>query len=257
MSDDSTRLHSKRILICGGATGIGAATARRLSEAQSRVVVADLNVDGAEALAAELTAAGGDVTAMAYDQADDGSIQAMVAAGVERLGGLDGVFANAADLNIIHSDGDLLNNDLATWQQTFAVNLTGTARIVSAALPHLLAAGAGSIVCTSSSASTVGEPERPAYAASKAGIEALCRHVASRWGEQGVRCNAVAPGFVLTEQIKQNMPQDMLDKMLRGVRSTRHGEPADIAATVAFLLSDDAAWINGQTWHVNGGVCFG
>ena len=150
----------------------------------------------------------------------------------------------------------MLGNDVGIWDRTLRVNLTGYALIIKAALPHLLAQGTGSIVCTSSGASVVGEDSRPAYAASKAGVNALCRHVATRWGKQGIRCNAIAPGFVVTENIQQNMPPEMLQKILKFKRSPRLGEAADIAAAVAFLLSDDGEWVNGQVWHVNGGVNF-
>ena len=128
--------------------------------------------------------------------------------------------------------------------------------LLKAALPHMLQQGSGSLVLTSSDAAVVGEAERPAYAASKAGVNALCRHVSTRWGREGIRCNAVSPGFVLTEQLDANMPQEMKDWMLKGARSTRHGQSDDIAGAVAFLLSDDSEWVNGQIWRVNGGVSY-
>jgi len=84
-------------------------------------------------------------------------------------------------------------------------------------------------------------------------LVALTRHVAARWGKEGIRCNAVAPGFVMTEQVAHNVPQEERDMILAANKSTRHGRPEDIAATVAFLLSDDAEWINGQMQLVNGG----
>ena len=120
----------------------------------------------------------------------------------------------------------------------------------------MLAQGCGAIVLTSSDAAVAGEPERPAYAASKAGVNSLSRHIASKWGRQGIRCNAVSPGFVLTEQLDTNMSQQMKDWMLKGARSPRHGAPQDIAGAVAYLLSDDAEWVNGQAWRVNGGVSY-
>ena len=251
------RLDGKVILICGGATGIGDETARRLCDEGAQVALADINAPVAQSLAQELSGNGAVVEAFSYNQAEEASIVQMVAAVLSRYGSLNGLFANVADLGTVLEDGDLLTNDLAVWERTLSVNLSGTAMVVRACLPHLLDLGGGSIVCTSSSASTVGEAERPAYAASKAGVEALCRHVSSRWGKEGVRCNAVAPGFVLTDQIRANMSEQMLQRMLKGANAPRHGEPRDIAATVSFLLSDDAEWVNGQSWHVNGGVYYG
>lgn len=249
-------LQDKVILVGGGASGIGASTVRRLCEEGARVAVGDLNFAAASALVDELQGAGAELAAWEYDQADEASINTLVAAALAQFGRLDGVFANVADLQIIHQDGDLLSNDSAIWARTLQVNVTGTAMLLRAALPHLLEAGGGSLVLTSSDAGVMGEPERPAYAASKAAVNSLCRHVASKWGKQGIRCNVVSPGFVLTQQLDENMSQEMKDWALKGSRSPRHGKPADIAAAVAFLLSEDAEWVNGQVWRVNGGVSF-
>ena len=183
--------------------------------------------------------------------------QQLVRKAAAQYGGLDGVFANAADLGSVLVDGDILSNDISIWERTLQVNQTGTAMIGRACLPLLLERGAGAIVCTSSGASTIGEGERPAYAASKAGINALCRHMASRWGKQGIRCNSIAPGLIVTPQLSAGMGEELLDKMPHGVHSPRHGTPADIAASVAFLMSDDGAFVNGQTWHVNGAAYYG
>ncbi|MDZ7783654.1 MAG: SDR family oxidoreductase [Halioglobus sp.] len=249
-------LQGKCILVCGGATGIGAATARRLSGEGARVGIGDLNIETARELAAQLTDAGGDVVAWEYDQADESSVNGLVGRATAHFERLDGLFANAADLKVVLEDGDILSNDLALWERTLRVNLLGTVMLIRAGLPAMLAQGGGALVLTSSEAGGIGEPARPAYAASKAGVNSLCRHVASKWGGEGIRCNAVAPGFVLTEQIEEVMPQEMKDRMLRGVRSPRHGTAQDIAAAVAFLLSDDGEWVNGQTWRVNGGISY-
>lgn len=249
-------LEGKCVLVCGGATGIGAATVRRLVEHGARVGIGDLNVDGARALAQELAGSGEDVQVWAYDQADPDACAAVVAQALAQFGGLDGLFCNVADIGAVIQEGDLLSNDAELWQRTLQVNVTGTAMLVRAALPPMLEQGGGAIVLTSSDAGVVGEPERPAYAASKAGVNSMCRHVASKWGNQGIRCNVVSPGFVLTEQLDANMPQDMKDWMLKGSRSPRHGRPDDIAGGVCFLLSDDGEWVNGQVWRINGGVSF-
>ncbi len=249
-------LQGKAILVCGGATGIGAATARRLCEEGASVGIGDLNIATAEGLATELNTAGGQAVAWHYDQADEGTINALVKSAVTHFGRLDGLFANVADLQAVLVDGDILSNDSALWERTLRVNVTGTALLLRAALPQMLQQGSGALVLTSSDAAVIGEGQRPAYAASKAGVNALCRHVATRWGRQGIRCNTVSPGFVLTQQMDANMTQEMKDWALKGSRSTRHGVPQDIAGAVAFLLSDDAEWVNGQAWRVNGGVSY-
>jgi len=249
-------LQGKAILVCGGATGIGAATVRRLCVEGAHVGIGDFNISAAQALSDELNAAGAKTAAWHYDQGEEAAIKALVDNAVAHFGGLDGLFANVADLQVILTDGDLLTNDAAIWERTLRVNLIGTALLLRAVLPHMLERGSGALVLTSSDAGVVGEPERPAYAASKAGVNSLCRHIASKWGQKGIRCNVVSPGFVLTEQLDANMPQQVKDWMLKGARSTRHGAPRDIAGAVAFLLSDDGEWVNGQVWRVNGGVSF-
>jgi NAD(P)-dependent dehydrogenase (short-subunit alcohol dehydrogenase family) len=249
-------LQGKAILVCGGATGIGAATARRLSEEGARVGIGDFNIAGAESVVAGLNAAGGEAAAWHYDQSDEATINTLIASAVKHFGRLDGLFANVADLQAVLVDGDILSNDSALWERTLGVNVIGTAMLLRAVLPHMLEHERGAIVLTSSDAAIAGEAERPAYAASKAGVNSLCRHIASKWGRQGIRCNTVSPGFVLTEQLDANMSQEMKDWMLKGVRSTRHGAPEDIAGAVTFLLSDDGEWVNGQSWRVNGGVSY-
>lgn len=246
-------LEDKVILVCGGASGIGAASARRLCEEGASVAIGDINLELAEKTASEC----GNAVAFRYDQADEASINALVSQTLAHYGKLNGLFANAADLQTVLVDGDVLSNDIHIWERTMAVNVTGTAMLVRASLPYLLEQGGGAIVCTSSGASTIGEAERPAYAASKAGVNAICRHIASRWGKEGIRANSIAPGLVITEQLQQGMGDELLGKMLRGVPAPRHGAPEDIASSVALLMSDDGAWVNGQTWHVNGGVYFG
>lgn len=250
-------LQGKVILVGGGATGIGAATVRRLVAEGASVGIGDFNIAGAQALADELNAAGASVEAWEYDQGEETSINKLVEYALAHFGRLDGLFANVADLQAVQVDGDILSNDSALWQRTLQVNLLGTVQIMRAVLPAMLEQGSGAIVLTSSDAAIAGEAERPAYAASKAGVNSLCRHVASKWGREGIRCNAVSPGFVLTEQLDANMDQAMKDWMLKGARSTRHGTSQDIAGAVAFLLSDDGEWVNGQAWRVNGGVSYG
>lgn len=249
-------LSGKRVLVCGSASGIGAATAKRLGEEGAHIVLGDVNIEGAEAVAQDIRDQGGVAAAWQYDQADDTSTAGLVEHAIDHLGSLDGLFANVADLQIVHQDGDLLSNDSALWARTLQVNVTGTAMLLRAALPHMLERGSGTFVLTSSDAGVVGEPERPAYAASKAAVNSLCRHVASKWGKAGIRCNVVSPGLIMTEQLDANMSQEVKDWALKGARSNRHGRSEDVASAVAFLLSDEGEWINGQVWRVNGGVSF-
>jgi NAD(P)-dependent dehydrogenase (short-subunit alcohol dehydrogenase family) len=248
-------LAGKRIAIAGGATGIGAATAERLAGEGAAVTVADINIEGAEATAARIRAAGGTACAIWFDLGDQASVEAMIAAMVSEFDGIDGLFNVGADLRFVKDeDSNVLDIDLAIWRHTLEVDLFGYVHGIRAALPHMLRQGGGTIVNTASGASSGSLPIMPAYGTAKAAVVALTRHVASRWGKEGVRCNAVSPGYVLGEtQVRQN-DQAEQSMILQATKSPRLGLPADIAATTAFLFSDDAEWINGQIWHVDGGL---
>ena len=185
---------------------------------------------------------------------DEASVARLVATAVEGFGGLDGIHVNAADLEAVVQDSDVCDVPLEIFDRTLQVNLRGHLLCTRHALPALLTRGGGSIVYTSSGAAFMGEPERVAYAVSKSGVHALVRHVASRWGKRRIRANAVAPGLVMTDPVRRSMTPAQIESVLAITRSDRLGEPADIAAAVAFLCSDDGAWINGQVLSVDGGV---
>lgn len=255
-------LEGKRILIAGGATGIGSATAQRLAAEGASVVIGDLNQDGAQLTASRIRKAGGAAVATDFDLADEESIQALHRFAVTELGGLDGLYNVGADLRSVGDlspgnadrDGDLLDIAVHVWRRTFEANLLGYVHLCRAALPGMIEQGSGVIVNTSSGAASGTLPNRPAYGASKAGVEAVTRHIASRWGKQGIRCNAVSPGMVMGEtQLRDNDTQ-LHELALQYVCGTRLGRPSDLAAVVAFLFSDDAEWINGQVWKIDGGM---
>ena len=251
-------LSGRVVVVAGAASGIGAASARRLAAEGASVVVGDIHLDGAEHTARAIAATGGTAIAVEYDQSDEDSVAGLIAHAVERFGGLDGLHANAADLRpeIFGRDVDVLGMDVAVWERTLRVNLIGYALLIRAAVPHLLARGAGAIVCTTTTGGSppIGRSSPVAYISSKAGVNALCRHVASRWGQDGIRCNAVAPGVVVTDAAKALMSDEYFAELRAATRSPRLGEPEDIASAVAFLLSDEGAWVNGQVWGVNGGM---
>jgi NAD(P)-dependent dehydrogenase (short-subunit alcohol dehydrogenase family) len=168
---------------------------------------------------------------------------------------VDATFNVGADMTTLPADTDVVDIDLDVWDRVMSVSLRGYLCAMKHAVPLMLEGGGGAIVNMSSAAAFQGEPARPAYATAKAGIGALTRHVASRWGKHGIRCNAIAPGFTATEAIRSSPQWPELEaKALKRMRSTRVGEPEDIAALVAFLVSDDGAWINGQVINVDGGT---
>lgn len=251
-------LRDKVIVVAGGGTGAdgpgnGAATAIRLAEEGAHVVVGDLDPEAARATSAAIEASGGVAAAIGLDVADETSVGRLVSYAVETFGGVDGLHVNAADMGAaIGADttNDAVTLPIEVWTRTIDVNLTGFLLLVKAAIPQMLERGGGSIVTTTSDAAFIGEPCRVAYATTKAGLLAMTRHVASRWGPQGVRCNSIAPGLIARDDERDRQLNDRFGAPLR---SWRHGRASDVAAVASFLLSADGEWVNGQVWTVNGG----
>lgn len=249
------RFHNKAIVVVGSGTGIGAATAQRLASEGAQVCLADVNLDAASAVAQSICAAGGKAFAVAVDIADEASVNKAFAKAVQTLGKLDGAHINAADLRVIFEDSDILAESMEVFDRTLQVNLRGHALCTRAAIPYLQDNGGGAIVYTTSGAADSGESERPAYAVAKSGLNALMRHVASRFGKEGITANCVAPGVVITPQMASvELPPGFEERALKQTRHQRLGRVEDIAALVAHLLSSDGQWINGQVYHINGGA---
>ena len=167
-------------------------------------------------------------------------------------GGLDGFHANASDSSRRDEDDDITTMDLAAYDQMMDTNTRGFLMCTRHALPHLVKRG-GAMLYTSSGAAYVGMRTRPTYAMGKSAIHALSRHVANRWGKQGVRSNVIAPGLIVHEAVRKIMDDKALEGALGGVATPRLGLPEDIAAMAALLLSDEGAFITGQVICVDGG----
>jgi NAD(P)-dependent dehydrogenase (short-subunit alcohol dehydrogenase family) len=248
-------LSGKVAVVAGGASGIGAATAKRLAARGCQVVIGDPADGGGQQTADAITSAGGAAIPVRFDLAERDSVHTLFDTAVSTYGGVDLLFNVGADMSTLRGDTDVVDIDLEIWDRTMAVNLRGYVLTMKSAIPLMLSRGGGVIVNMSSAAAFQGEPARPAYATAKAGIGALTRHVASRWGKEGIRCNAVAPGFTATEAIR-SAPQwpDLQASALKRIRGPRVGDPTDVAALVAFLMSDEGAWINGQVFNIDGGT---
>jgi len=189
--------------------------------------------------------ASGDTFVVHVDIADEASVNEAVEEAVARFGGLDGEHINAADLPVIMEDSDALTVDLAVLDRTVTVNLRGHLLCTRAVLPHLVESGKGAIVYTSSGSAHSAEPTRPSYAMTKAGVNALMRHVAARWGKEGVTANVLAPGFTVTGEMRKQMEANAgeaersADFFTAKTPHTRLGQSEDHAGVVALLLSDD------------------
>jgi NAD(P)-dependent dehydrogenase (short-subunit alcohol dehydrogenase family) len=246
--------HDGKVALCvGSATGIGAASILRLSAGGARIVLGDIIMRAAEALIEQVIAAGGEGIAVECDIASETAVAALVQAGVARFGGIDLVHLNAADLRVALQDNDLLTADLAVFDQTIAVNLRGHLICTRAVIPELQKRGGGAIVYTSSDAVYTMGQGLCFYRLAKGGLNSLMRQVAVRWGKEGIRANVVSPGMVMTDANQQVTGDSYQAVHLERTPSPRLGAADDIAAMVDFLLSPDAAWVNGQTVSVNGG----
>lgn len=249
------RLVDKVIIVAGASTGIGRATALRLAAEGAMVVAASPAQEKVriDSLVQEIESRGGRALGTDFDATDDASVAALIAFAADRCGGIDAVHANFADLRVLMTDSDVLTVTDEVLERTLDVNLKGMLRITRHAVPKLLERGGGAMIYTSSAAAIAAEPVRPCYAMAKAGINALVRHVASGWGQQGVRANAIMPGLVITPELRDTMPTDFQAEVLARGRSPRLGRVEDIAAMVAHLASPDGEWISGQSIAVDGG----
>ena len=250
-------LQNKVAIVAGGAPGnIGGATAIRLAQEGMKVVVADLKLAAAQAVVDDIKSAGGYAVAKGFDITDESSYKSLIESTARELGGLDALFNVAADLSsgTIGRDTDVRSVPVDVWKRTIDVTLTGYMYGIRHALPLLIARGGGSIVNTMSSEVWMGESQRVAYQTAKSGLIGLNRHTATVGGKHGVRSNIVAPGVTLTGAALRILNEEYRNQILASVRSTRLGVPEDIAGMVAFLFSDDAAYVNGQTILVDGGA---
>ncbi len=237
-------LKKKRVLITGGASGIGAATAARFLEEGARVCVLDRDAKARAAILEQLPALSG---ALDADVSDVSQVQAAFAEAVRRMGGVD-VLINNAGISIRHQFLDITPEE---WAKVMAVNLTGVFYVAQSAARHMMANNGGVILQTASTNGVVGYPYYADYNASKAGVIALTKTMALELAPK-VRVNAVAPGYVLTPMQRAEYTDEMLDAVNEKIPLRRHAHPEEVAALFAFLASDDAAYISGHVYMIDG-----
>ena len=245
------RLEGRTALVTGGGSGIGAATARRLAAEGARVAIADIDEGSAHEVAGEI-----DGIAAAADVADAESVRRAVGEVVAAAGPID-VLVNNAGLDrfafFVHTDEQL-------WDVVLGVNLRGVLAVTHAVLPSMHERGGGSIVNVASEAGRVGSQGSVVYSAAKAGVIGFTKAIARESARYGVRSNAVAPGPIETPLLNAapallgEIGERLKQGMIGATAMRRSGEPEEVAATIAFLASDDASYVTGQTINVSGGL---
>jgi meso-butanediol dehydrogenase / (S,S)-butanediol dehydrogenase / diacetyl reductase len=237
-------LKGKRVLITGGASGIGAATAVRFLEEDAAVVVLDRDTKGRAQIQSQLPKLAGTVDA---DVSNLKQVQTAFAEAVRLMGGVD-VLINNAGISIRHNFLDITPEE---WDKTIAVNLTGVFYMAQTAARHMWDRGNGVILQTASTNGVMGYPFYADYNATKAGVIELTKSMALELAPR-VRVCAVSPGYVLTPMQRAEYTDEMLDAVNRKIPLGRHAQPGEIAALFAFLASDDAAFMTGQVYTIDG-----
>jgi len=237
-------LKSKRVLITGGASGIGAATAARFLEEGSAVVVLDRDPKGRKHIQTQLPKLAGVVDA---DVSKLAQVESAFAEAVKMMGGVD-VLINNAGISIRHNFLDITPEE---WDKIIAVNLTGVFYVAQTVAKHMWQRGNGVILQTASTNGLVGQPYYADYNATKAGVIELTKSMALELAPK-IRVCAVAPGYVLTPMQRAEYTDEMLEEVNRKIPLRRHAQPEEIAALFAFLASDDAAYMTGHVYTIDG-----
>jgi NAD(P)-dependent dehydrogenase (short-subunit alcohol dehydrogenase family) len=257
MSGDrlASDLHGKVAIVSGAGDpeGIGAASARALGLAGAKLLLADLPSSNVEKTVELLRAEGLDVSSAHVDISEEVQVAALLDLARREFGRLDILDNNASVTGVQH---DLLIGDMDVdiWDRAMRVNARGTMLMCKHALPLLIDSGGGSIINISSGTAQAGDNYASAYAASKGAINTLTKYVATQYGHKGIRCNAIAPGLIMTPVLDKSMPMPMQDVFRSHSLTGRLGTARDIAEMVAFLASDRAQFMTGQIVQVDGGI---
>lgn len=250
----SGQLGGKVALVVGASGGIGRASAEALSGAGASVMVADLG-DSGVATAESLAAGGASAAATSVDVREEEQVERAVEHTIKRFGRLDILHFNAAAISPDQRrrDRDVAALDAATWDEAMNVNVRGAMFAAKHAIPHMISAGGGSIVFSGSGRGQRGDVHSTAYGVSKAALHQLARYIATQYGKQNIRCNAMAIGVVLTESGIAGLPPALKAEFEAKHLTPQLGHPQDIAEAALFLASDASRFITGTVVDVDGG----
>jgi NAD(P)-dependent dehydrogenase (short-subunit alcohol dehydrogenase family) len=249
-------LVGKVVIVTGGAGQIGSVTAALFAGRGAKVVIADLYGLAAERVAAQIAGHGGTAIAVQFDLTQEETIESLMAETVKAFGAIDVLFNNAADLapEVYAVDRDIETMDVAVWDRTFRANVRGTMLCSKHALRLMPRHSGASIVNAASDLALGGSLVQAAYSASKAAIIQMTRSIATSHARQGIRCNAVSPGLVLTEHTRAVIPAPIREMVEGETLTPELASPEDIANMVVFLASSEAKHITGQNLLVDGGM---
>ena len=244
-------LAGKTALVTGGSRGLGFAMARAYAKAGARVVLAARDAARLEQAAAQIRSEGGDAHTLAFDLADEAAVVAAIPRLLEQHGRLDILLNNAG----VCIWSGFLDSTLETWNQTLATNLTAVYLLSREAARPMIAQRWGRIINVGSYVSVIGRERLQAYAASKHGLLGLTKSIAGEIGRHNVTCNAIAPGFFLTEMAEPvRRDPARMQIFTNAIAMGRWGNPDELAGPALFLASDASSYVNGHTLHVDGGV---
>jgi NAD(P)-dependent dehydrogenase (short-subunit alcohol dehydrogenase family) len=248
------QLAGKRAFITGAGGALGRASSVLFAREGAAVAVVDIDLAAAEETARLVHDNGGRAVAIAADVRDEAQVSSAVEEAISALGGLDTLFNNAGIMP--HQDASFLDGDLDLWHLISSINLDGTMLCSKHVVPHIVAAGGGTVINMSSFLAVLGcTYPQDAYAASKGAISSLTRSMAVQLGPQGIRVNALAPGPIMTAHVEQFFPDPEARRIrLERVPLGRFGKPEDAAGLACFFASDASSWLTGQVVVLDGGI---